>query len=163
MRESKDVKRLNLHCSELSKKLGTMWNNETKGVHIKYQRLAEQEAIRHKLQHPNYRYSPQNKRKKCGEAEVNNSPVEKSKQNPDIISLEKDFLYNTLSNSTETCSKPQFEQVDTLYQTDSLSTATPPSSVLGEFHIHLDGSHLDSLSLSLARSIDFVVITDKKN
>jgi hypothetical protein len=160
MRKTRNIRKLKVHCSQLSKIIGIMWNKETEEVRMKYQKMAEQVAILHRLEHPDYRYSPETKKERQTDAMTSDSAAVQSNQHAyeplPIENIDKSPTHRVYSEIPGIHNESNTEPADTFHQNNLFSTATLPSSVLDDIHIYIDGTHLDSLSLSLVREIEFV-------
>ena len=147
----KEIKELKLPQAQLNPLIAQMYKNEPMEVQFEYARRGELEAVLHKLQHPDYKFSPRNKTSVQREAmELETATRESISVSADVSTTEAQF--ERVSN----------EDVDKEAQQpyESTETSKLPSSILNEFQLHLDGSQLDPISLALAKSIDFIFLTE---
>lgn len=63
LRQKLSTSKLRIHDKEISKLAAALWKGEEEEVRCYYERLAEEEKLRHSRAHPGYKYCPITKRK----------------------------------------------------------------------------------------------------
>jgi hypothetical protein len=142
----------NLHSKELSKVIGTMWKNETKEVGDKFARMAEEEKVYHSQQHPDYKYSPVQKKKnapstaKKVQEHKHANQITDTTYNAIIETNQEEDSYGQIRMIEENFNTINIEQFlnygifDTI---DYYSPSTPPSAVVRDLELIPGGPEAD--------------------
>lgn len=92
-RQKLSLSKLGIPNKEISKLAAMMWNEEEEQVRCYYERMAEEEKLKHSQAHPGYKYCPRPKRKKSTGSVDKETPEEVNATS--IINDDCQFSFDT--------------------------------------------------------------------